>query len=104
MATDPEGSAVTYSIIDGNSDGHFTIEESTGVVRVMELLDREDTRRYSLTIKAEDEGGKFSTTIVNIKVLDVNDENPEFENLPYSFRVVEEEVYLIFLYHNLKLT
>lgn len=47
-ARDPEGETVTYSIISGNNQGHFSIGESTGVVRVMQELDREETNRYSL--------------------------------------------------------
>lgn len=32
----------------GNGQGHFSIEESSGVIRVNGTLDREDTRRYTL--------------------------------------------------------
>jgi len=91
-AKDPEEATVTYSIITGNNLEHFSIGESTGVIRVMQTLDREELRRYSLTIKAEDEGKKASTATVNIMVTDVNDQNPEFQNLPYSFRVKEGEI------------
>jgi hypothetical protein len=38
------------------------------------------------TIKAEDEGKKGSTAILNIAITDINDQNPEFQNLPYTFR------------------
>ena len=47
-AKDPEEATVTYRISSGNSLGHFTIGESTGVIRVMKPLDREDLRGYSL--------------------------------------------------------
>ena len=43
-------------------------------------------------ISAKDEGMKSSTATVNIIVTDVNDQNPAFKNLPYSFRVKEGEV------------
>jgi hypothetical protein len=48
VARDPEGGLVTYSILAGNQQDHFSIEESTGVVRVNQPLDREDTRLYTL--------------------------------------------------------
>ncbi len=48
VARDPEGGLVTYSILTGNQQDHFSIEESTGVVRVNQPLDREDTRLYTL--------------------------------------------------------
>ena len=43
-------------------------------------------------ISAKDEGMKASTATLNIIVTDVNDQNPAFKNLPYSFRVKEGEV------------
>ena len=43
-------------------------------------------------ISAKDEGMKTSTASLNIIVTDVNDQNPAFKNLPYSFRVKEGEV------------
>jgi protocadherin-15 len=56
---------------------------------VANSLDREAQERYTLTVKAEDNGGKSNTATVNVHVLDVNDQTPEFVSLPYSFRVVE---------------
>ena len=47
-ARDPEGDTVTYSIVSGNNQQHFTIGESTGVERVMQPLDREEINRYTL--------------------------------------------------------
>lgn len=91
QAKDPEGDPVRYSIIDGNDAGHFQIEESTGIIRAMHPLDRETLRRYSLIVRAEDPGGKFGTATVNIVVTDINDQNPYFVDLPYSFRVKEGE-------------
>ena len=39
-------------------------------------------------VQAADEGGKVSSATVNIKIIDINDETPEFKNTPYSFRLV----------------
>ena len=45
------------------------------------------------TITAEDNGGKSNSATVNIKVEDVNDQSPEFnQTFPYSFRVSEGEI------------
>ena len=41
------------------------------------------------TIRAEDNGGKFSTATLNVEVADANDQAPQFVNLPYSFKVKE---------------
>ena len=37
-----------HSSIGGNEEGHFQIEESTGVIRVMHPLDRETKKLYEL--------------------------------------------------------
>ena len=47
-AQDPEGGAVTFAILEGDPDNVFTIGESTGEVRVMGDLDREDRAEYEL--------------------------------------------------------
>ena len=47
-AKDPEGGAVTFSILEGDPGGQFIIGESTGEIRVMEDLDREQTGQYEL--------------------------------------------------------
>ena len=44
------------------------------------------------TVQAQDEESKASTASVSITVTDINDQNPEFKNIPYSFRVKEGEV------------
>lgn len=81
-----------YSIVGGNELGHFKMERSNGSLQVAGQIDREELSRYALTIKAEDPGGLFSLTQVVIRVLDVNDKNPEFADLPYIFRVKENDL------------
>ncbi|KAF5300091.1 hypothetical protein FQA39_LY11283 [Lamprigera yunnana] len=89
IAVDPENDPVTYSIVSGNDLRQFAIGSSSGVLTVIRKLDREDLTRYQLIIKAEDNGKLSSTVIVNIKVTDVNDKNPEFIGDPYNFSVKE---------------
>ena len=49
-------------------------------------------------VKAEDPG-KFSTTAtVNIKVTDINDNNPKFDEDSYLFHVKEGVLYIIISY------
>ncbi|XP_046585956.1 cadherin-99C isoform X1 [Neodiprion lecontei] len=90
-AIDPENDPVSYAILSGNDLRQFAIGDKSGVITVIRKLDREDLTRYQLLIKAEDTGGLSSTATVNIKVTDINDKNPEFENLPYEFTVKEGE-------------
>ncbi|XP_055849047.1 cadherin-99C isoform X1 [Episyrphus balteatus] len=90
-AEDPESDPVTYSISSGNDLRQFSIGQENGVIVVIRKLDRESLTRYQLIIKAEDNGGLSSTATVNVKVTDINDKNPEFdeETLPYVFNVEE---------------
>ncbi|KAH9361678.1 hypothetical protein HPB48_005169 [Haemaphysalis longicornis] len=53
-ATDPEGDEVSYSIVEGNNQGVFTIDSSSGTVSVAKRLNREEVALYTLQIKAED--------------------------------------------------
>ncbi|XP_065211081.1 cadherin-99C isoform X2 [Planococcus citri] len=89
-ARDPESGPVIYSIVSGTNElREFGIDPKTGVISVIKKLDREQLTQYQLIIRAEDEDRLSSTTIVNIKVSDINDKNPEFINLPYEFIVSE---------------
>jgi hypothetical protein len=54
-------------------------------------IDREQLSRYTLTIKAEDADGLSSLTRASIRILDVNDSEPQFVDLPYVFNVREND-------------
>uniref|UniRef100_A0A336LX47 CSON004492 protein n=1 Tax=Culicoides sonorensis TaxID=179676 RepID=A0A336LX47_CULSO len=90
-AEDPEGDPITYAIMSGNDLRQFSVGSESGIISVIRKLDREVLTRYQLIIKAEDLGGLSSSSTVNIKVSDINDKNPEFDEdtLPYTFSVEE---------------
>ncbi|XP_028034875.1 cadherin-99C [Bombyx mandarina] len=88
-AKDPENEPVTYSILSGNDLRQFAIGSNTGVITVIRSLDREVLTRYQLEVKAEDPGKLVSTATVNIKVTDINDNNPKFDEEFYTFHVKE---------------
>lgn len=90
-AVDPESDPVRYSITSGNDLRQFSVGPDNGVISVIRMLDREDLTRYQLIIRAEDIGGLASSATVNIKVTDINDKNPEFDetDVPYIFSVAE---------------
>lgn len=89
-AEDPENDPIRYSISSGDDLKQFSINEN-GLISVSRKLDREDFSRYQLTIRAEDTGGLFSSATVNVKVTDINDKNPEFDDTvsPYVFHIDE---------------
>ena len=69
-ATDPEGSAVTYTLSGTGSD-NFNID-TNGNITLANTLDYETVSSYELTIVV-DEGTYASTEVVTVSVADVNE-------------------------------
>ncbi|XP_037657979.1 protocadherin Fat 2 [Choloepus didactylus] len=93
-ATDEDGplnSAITYSLVEGNQLGHFTVHPKKGELQVAKALDWEQTASYSLRLRATDSGQPplHEDTDVTIQVVDVNDNPPRFFQLNYSTTVQE---------------
>lgn len=83
---------VYYSIVAGNEEGRFTIDEATGQISLERKLDRETTARYSLTVVAHDAGFSerlSSSATVFVDVLDENDNAPEFTQTDTRISVLE---------------
>uniref|UniRef100_A0A8C7E2R2 FAT atypical cadherin 2 n=1 Tax=Naja naja TaxID=35670 RepID=A0A8C7E2R2_NAJNA len=94
LANDKDGlmnNHITYSIVEGNTLGHFMIDPKAGEIYTAKHLDREEIASYSLKIQAMDNGetALSSDTIVLIHVSDVNDNPPRFFQLNYSAAVQE---------------
>ena len=88
---DTEASITTYQIISGDTGKSFKIEEQTGYIRVAKPLDYENIKEYRLVIGAWD--GQFgSNTTVLIKIMNVNDMKPVFEQKKYVVEQTEELV------------
>ena len=69
----------------------FDIDQVSGVITILESLDFETTRVYTITVLAEDQGSPAltGTTQVQISVLDANDNPPEFIDAPYYVNTSE---------------
>ncbi|KAG7212572.1 hypothetical protein KM043_012871 [Ampulex compressa] len=72
---------VRYALED-DGDSAFAIDPTTGIVRTSKPLDRESVARYVLKAVAVDRGSPCLSTVVpvTIKIEDVNDSPPAFEN------------------------
>uniref|UniRef100_A0A915B662 Cadherin domain-containing protein n=1 Tax=Parascaris univalens TaxID=6257 RepID=A0A915B662_PARUN len=71
---------VFFTITGGNEGGKFSIDENTGTIMTAATFDRETIQMYNLQIEARSWPSKqhLYWTVVQIAVLDVNDNAPEF--------------------------
>ena len=85
-------SNVTYMLDPSSINvNHFVIDSASGGIHTAEVLDYENTYHYNITIIATDAGNVplSSTALLAIDVIDINDNNPVFENLPYAASLEE---------------
>lgn len=83
---------ISYTIISGNIDNAFYIENTTGRVKVNGKLDYEKQEDYNLTIMAFD-GIYSDNATVHITIINENDELPVFEPHPKEKTLLEETTY-----------
>ncbi|KAM8968719.1 protocadherin-23 [Sarcophilus harrisii] len=80
---------VSYRISSGDPYGSFTIDSKFGVIRTQKQLDHETQPRVILTIQSQlGSSPVYSSTQVNITIIDVNDNPP-------IFRTASDEVKLL---------
>ncbi|XP_042697901.2 protocadherin Fat 1 isoform X7 [Chrysemys picta bellii] len=96
---------IRYSIRDGSGVGIFRIDEEKGVIETADLLDRETTSHYWLTVYATDQGVVPLSSFIEIyiEVGDVNDNAPQttepvyypevMENSPKDVSVIQIEAF-----------
>ncbi|KAK2116364.1 Protocadherin-23 [Saguinus oedipus] len=84
---------VTYSILSGNENMAFMLDESSGLLTTTCPLDYEMKTQHILTVLALDDGTPTlsSSQTLTITVLDVNDEAPVFKQQLYEASVKENQ-------------
>ncbi|XP_076877989.1 protocadherin Fat 2 [Brachyhypopomus gauderio] len=82
---------LVYVISNGNEDGCFTIDMSTGDLKTICELDRETKEFYILNITVYDLGTPQTTAwkFLAVNILDVNDNPPLFSQPRYVLRIPE---------------
>lgn len=82
---------VVYTLKGG--EGKMDIDTS-GLILLEKVLDREEQGFYNLTVIASDQGQPVLSTVLNLTVIidDVNDNTPVFSSNSYEVRVPEDEV------------
>lgn len=90
-----ENGQISYylSTSTSSSDGKnlFSIDEQTGVIRVINALDYERDKSHTLIITARDHGEnpRSTTATVLVRVIDVQDEVPYFERYFMEIKIQE---------------
>ena len=74
---------VSYSIVNGDPIGQFSIAIDTGLITLASNLNREEIPEYNLTLRAADGGGRYTEAFLHITLTDVNDQVPAFSESPY---------------------
>ncbi|CAK6445874.1 unnamed protein product [Pipistrellus nathusii] len=84
---------VTYSLLSGNENMAFRLDESSGLLTTTCSLDYETKTQHVLTLLAVDDGVPTlsSSQTLTISVLDVNDEAPVFKQHLYEASVKENK-------------
>ena len=86
---------VLLKIVAGNRDQIFRIDPVTGMLYVAKKLDAETKSRYTLTVSAVDQANagmrKQSSARVRVAVIDVNDNDPVFEETEKTIYFDENE-------------
>lgn len=84
---------ITYSILEGNKNRHFSIDEKSGLLSIAAPLDTEHIDTYYLNVRAQDQGNpgtrKASERLVVVIIMDCNDNSPVF-NVSKSMVTVKE--------------
>jgi cadherin EGF LAG seven-pass G-type receptor 1 len=92
-ATDPdENSRLTYELAEGNVRSRFSIttQNGVGVITIAQPLDFKSERKYVLTVRVTDSGGRTDLATVYVDVMDANTHAPQFQNTPYSVKIFED--------------
>ncbi|XP_060727376.1 cadherin-related family member 1 isoform X2 [Tachysurus vachellii] len=87
--TDPEGWTVRYGLgFDPGAKEYFRVDPISGIVTLIEELDREIQDEIEVLVSISDEFNKIVEK-VRVYVTDANDEAPQFGNLPSNVDVPE---------------
>ena len=65
----PYAAKTEYSIVGGNDDGRFVMDETTGVITVVASLDADAVPSYVLSVQAEGDRGQTIAATVDISVI-----------------------------------
>ncbi|XP_069195930.1 putative neural-cadherin 2 [Procambarus clarkii] len=85
-----QGAPLEFRIAEGNDEGVFTLDPSTGRLGLTSPLDYEHQQQYDLVVEAR-AGEARSEARVVVRVVDENDHTPVFPRLLHETQITEED-------------
>ena len=76
---------LSYSIVSGNSNNHFSINSSTGIIVLSNSLDFETSTEHTLLIRCTDSSDLFDEENVYVTVFPVNEFTPILTQINVTF-------------------
>jgi Zn-dependent M28 family amino/carboxypeptidase len=88
-ATDEDGTKLSFSISEGNTNDDFAVDKDTGLLTTKKKLDREKIPLYNLTVTVTESTntratGQSSSQNLSVIVTDENDNRPVFDPKKYT--------------------
>ncbi len=80
-----ENAQIIYALREHSE--HFSINQESGEICVVKSLDYERQKMHNLLVEAKDKGGLSSTSLVNVEIIDINDNAPEFAPNVYMAKI-----------------
>ncbi|XP_044060643.1 protocadherin gamma-A11-like isoform X20 [Siniperca chuatsi] len=82
---------IKYSITNSLDQAHalFQINEDSGEIRLIGIIDYENARNYHINIRARDDGGLTDSCKVIVEVVDMNDNKPTINIMSKSNMISE---------------
>ena len=91
-----ENVPVTYTM-DTREGIPFEIDARSGIFRAVDKIDREQRQIYQFKVIATGAGGRTGVTLVTVRVLDVNDNIPQFTQSLYKVGIAKTNIHIIII-------
>lgn len=81
-----------FQIVEGNEQRKFSIDSTTGDVKVAAGLDYDDPvrdRNFTMRVRLSDGANDMAETYITIAVINMNDQRPVFDPAAYTYTVTE---------------
>ncbi|XP_045113360.1 putative neural-cadherin 2 isoform X2 [Portunus trituberculatus] len=84
------GERIEFSIKEGNEQGFFSVDSTSGLLSLVQHLDYEEQDQYELVVQAT-VGESSSEATVLVRVTDQNDHAPAFPRTLHETQITEED-------------